>query len=117
MNLYIIIKNLLIEDKKFRNSDNEMFWRVLEDLGRIHNGILLKEDFMKAPSYESCSRCRRKIQENFPELQATESVRRAREEKENEKGTFVYREQVKPKQLGPKGHFEIRNGMEIFIKE
>lgn len=92
MKIYDKIKDLLVEDLKYRNSDKEMFWRVLEDTEKIKNGYLSKQNFMTSVSFESCRRCRQKIQELHPELQATRRVRAERRFVENQRGTHIFRD-------------------------
>lgn len=99
MKLYDTVKELLVRYPQLRNSDKLLVWNVWGKLGFITQtthveGIILREDFLKAPPIESITRCRRKIQERYPTLQASQPVERARREKEKAKGTFVYNEDV-----------------------
>lgn len=52
------------------------------------------EDFLSTTISESITRARRKVQEEHPELAASPVVEAMRKEKEEEKGTHVYREKV-----------------------
>ena len=62
---------LLVNVMKHRNSDREIFWRMLEESGKIRNGYLSKQDFMESLSYESCRRSRQAIAHSHPELRGT----------------------------------------------
>jgi len=92
MRLYIKIKHLLVEFPELRNSDKMLIWKVWVDGGFVKYGTITLEAFMNAPSVETIRRTRQKLQEDFPELQATEGVRRARKLKQSTKSTFVYQE-------------------------
>lgn len=96
MTVYDLVLKLLRERKYLRGSDRKLIWAVWIELGLADSSIM-REDFMQAPSCETVTRARRKVQENHPELQASIQVQSERIEKESEKGTFVYREKVKPK--------------------
>lgn len=92
MKLYTLIKQLLIDYPELRDSDKKLIWYVWIENGNAHYEHITKNDFMEAPSTESIRRCRQKIQEQHEELRGTPKVRKAREEKAKEKGTFIYRE-------------------------
>ena len=98
MKLYDLIKQLLTDHEYLRDSDKKLIWRVWGELGYRNAGYgemltcIFEDDFMRAPSTESIRRCRQKIQEKHPELRGSEKVRKARAEKAEEKGTWVYRE-------------------------
>lgn len=93
--IYDLIKDLLIENPDLRNSDRKLIWRVWEHLGHTTEGVNLTYfEFIKAPSTETIRRCRQKIQELNPELQATARVRKERKVIEDQKGTHVFRVKV-----------------------
>lgn len=93
--IYDLVLELLEDHSDTRNSDKKLIWRAWEKLGYVEQGYSLQyEDFMRAPSCESLRRCRQKIQELNPELQATRRVRAERKHIENQKGTFVFRKTV-----------------------
>lgn len=87
-----LVKALLEEDEQCRNNDGILLSRVYKVIGdRI--GVNLEEmsvlhffqnirDFKGIPSPETVRRTRQKVQEDNPELAATERVRRARGEQE-----------------------------------
>lgn len=97
--LYDAVKKILVEIPSTRNSDKSLYWKILEKIGLVYGyidgGTITFKKFLKAPSYESVSRARRKIQEIHPLLRATlPSVRKARKQKQATKGTFMYREKL-----------------------
>lgn len=54
---------------------------------------IIKENFYNAPSAESITRARRKVQEIHPNLSATQKVKVQRMSKENTKGNFIFNEE------------------------
>lgn len=101
MKLYDLVKQLLEGNVIYRNSDKKLIWKVWMIKGFVNEGsdLLAFEDFMDATSPESIRRCRQKIQEKFPELKGSPEIVEAREEKAQEKGTFIYREEAQAKLL------------------
>ena len=95
MNLYEKIKSILTEDKKYRNDDKELIWRLWEDEGTVVNNMLTKSQFLNGMCVETMRRTRQKVQENHKELQADVSVQQKREEKEKLGGHFVWNNQKK----------------------
>jgi len=90
---YDLIKELLEDHPETRSSDKKLQWKVWTELGYIEDGYALQyEDFLRATSPETIRRCRQKIQELHPELQATRRVRAERKYVENQRGTFIYRD-------------------------
>ncbi len=89
MVLQNLIIEILTEVPETRNSDNLLY---IETVDRIGNLMGIKNFSRRAvkniltmpeiPSYESISRCRRKIQEKMPELQADEEVLKERRQRE-----------------------------------
>ena len=84
-----IVEDILIRDKKARNSDYYLWAQVC----RVKNGKRLNDPFIcvieayseyDLPRFESVSRARRKIQEKYTELKGCESVQRERAQKEQE---------------------------------
>lgn len=104
MTIYNLVIKLLKNIPQTRNSDKLLFTEVLRSLGAVKSvnwfgereAVLL--DSLTSgdlPSYESVRRSRQKAQEKYPELGATDSkVIALRKQKEQSKGTFIYREQV-----------------------
>lgn len=93
--LYDQVKYLLSYYPHLRSSDKALIWAVLEIQGETKNGMLDRESFMNSVAFESITRARRKVQEDFPGLQADERVKAYREDIARQKGTHVYREKIK----------------------
>lgn len=78
-----IVKAILLNDEQARNSDAYLYTQVVQYVAPH----LYTKPFHMAmtapgmPSYESVRRTRQKIQEKFPDLQATEVVKEKREER------------------------------------
>ena len=91
-NVTELVKTILKADKRARNNDSFLYLRVLEYYA-CNNGIDLKRATVEwffanregwFPPPESVRRARQKVQAQYPELAATERVRRKRMEKERE---------------------------------
>jgi tRNA G37 N-methylase TrmD len=86
MKLYDLVKEILENHSQTRSSDKALIWEVLRRRSCLRadslseEGVLDYNGFTKAPTFESITRARRKVQEVHPELQAVEEVRRVREE-------------------------------------
>lgn len=88
-----LVKMVLDQDEKARNSDNYLYYRILGiqgkergiDIDAISLPMFFKEmsDFGFAP-FETVRRTRQKIQHDFPELRAKDEVVACRAEKETE---------------------------------
>lgn len=80
--MHNIVKKVLEEDKKTRVSDKLLFVRVCETLGINTSRARLIELYTNQdiPSWETVSRCRRKVQELHPELK-DENATVSRQEK------------------------------------
>jgi len=94
MKLYNIVKDTLILHPITRSSDKRLIWYVMMLANNVRTDNMTFVQFMNCPSFESITRARRKVQENHPDLQAGAGVKKAREDKESTKGTFVYKEEV-----------------------
>ena len=96
-----LVKEILENDKRARNSDTYLYLQVLYKVGLI-KGIdvnamsvtefLLKRNELGFPCYETVSRARRKVQEEHPELAGTDDVEAQRIINER-----VYRDYAKRK--------------------
>ena len=80
-----ITRYILEEVEEARESDAVLYYHVCreydEDALRIEFGdVLLGEQFLRFPKYESVSRCRRKLQAKHPELRASKECQRRRYE-------------------------------------
>lgn len=92
------VKNILETNEKARNSDNVLYLYVLRSYGE-EKGIdvdkmsvpmlLLHCKDMGLPSLESMGRARRKVQELYPELRASDDVQVIKEEQEEAYRTFA----------------------------
>ena len=94
---YDIVKELLTDIPETRDSDKVLVWEYWKEKNMIAQGRetegITKENFFKSVALETITRCRRKIQEKYPELGETkEGIRKARRKKEKTKGTFIYQE-------------------------
>lgn len=85
---------LLAEKPRNRDSDKRLMWRVWQLEGKAIGHSITWESFREARSTESIRRCRQKIQELNPKLQSDKKVQDAKQEKQETKGTFIYREIV-----------------------
>lgn len=80
MKLYDLVKDILERYPISRDSDKRLIWEVLGRRGFLDNGVLTWEKFRDAPTFESITRARRKVQEIHPSLQASEKVREVRKQ-------------------------------------
>ena len=94
--LYDLVKKLLQEKEELRGDDDLLYLAVVQkvhphwDNGRINTDIKnapIGEFFTmrksaKLPTFESVTRCRRKVQEERPDLKPCEKIQEAREEQE-----------------------------------
>jgi hypothetical protein len=95
MKIYDLVKDLLTDYPETRNSDKKLIWKVWEKLGYVETGYALHyEDFLRSPSTESIRRCRQKIQETHTDLQPSFHTRAERRYIQNQKGTFIFRQEV-----------------------
>lgn len=104
MKTYDLVTKILTNNPKTRDSDKLLIWEVYKSTGIIktveHFGLreaILRENFLSSniPPTESITRARRKAQEKNENLRASPGVEKARREKENQKGTFIFREETK----------------------
>ena len=103
MKLYDQVKEILTETPETRDNDKLLMWTVWRWNGQVGSEIMRIGQFMAATSPESIRRCRQKIQELHPELAGTERTKSVRLKIAEEKGTHIFREEVKP---GPISMFE-----------
>lgn len=76
-----IVRKLLLEDDRCKSDDKWLTFRAMQHYTKI---FIPFEDFKKIPSFETISRCRRKIQETTPELRASEKIKSLRLQRERE---------------------------------
>lgn len=95
----ILVKEILTENARARNSDSYLYLMVLKDIGN-RNGIdvdnmpvpelLMNMKQYDFPAFETVRRTRQKLQRSFPELAGCRTVSDQRAENEE-----VFREYVK----------------------
>ena len=93
-----LVKAILEQDKRARNSDSFLYLRVLEYYAR-RNGVSIRNmsvplfltnmDALGFPGFETIRRTRQKIQADFPELAACEKVQDFRLENEQDYRAFA----------------------------
>ena len=93
MKTYDIVHKLLEDKPELRSSDRKLLWAVWEWQG-LAGKSMTRADFLEGVSAESVTRARRKVQELHPELAATQAVKRFRDIKRKQKGTYVFREET-----------------------
>lgn len=84
----LVIK-ILREDKESRNSDNRLYVTVIDSIVANGSSMSVKDLFLNSkklgiPPYESVSRCRRRVQSDYPELRGNDDIVNARRRKETE---------------------------------
>ena len=97
-NIYDLVKNILETDSSSRNSDKRLVWSVCFRLGLTDSGTITYDNFMKAPTFESITRARRKVVELHPELAGDRDVEIARNRKQNTKGNFIFKNELQERQ-------------------
>jgi len=95
-NIYDIVLRILRESPVSRNSDKKLIWNVLYTMGYVAEagvgyGLINIDNFLKAPSFESITRARRKVQELHPELRSSKEVQKAKDLKQSKGGNFIFR--------------------------
>lgn len=86
-----LVRAILLEDTKARNSDKELYIQVINVLNPEYARQPLTDALRnkELPSYDTVTRARRWVQSKLPETQAKESVQVRRElEEENYKEAF-----------------------------
>ena len=93
-----LVKEILLQDEKARNSDSFLYFRVLGVLA-LEKGIdmnhipvtmfLLNMAEWGFPAFETVRRTRQKVQADFPELSANKTVAAFRSENEADYRAFA----------------------------
>ena len=88
-----IVKGILQKCPETRNSDNVLYCRILQHIGKEHGVdldcmpvlrfFLRFKEFKVFPSFKTVERTRRKIQSAYPELAACDTVEGHRNENED----------------------------------
>ena len=89
-----IIKTLLLKSENCRSSDDFLYCEVIKNiypniLNLTAEQFFYKRKNYKIPSFESVSRCRRKLQEEHPELRLPKKVQEARQIQEEKFYNFA----------------------------
>ena len=93
-----LVKEILLQDERARNSDSFLYFRVLGvlaldkgiDINRVPvTAFLLKMAEWGFPAFETVRRTRQKVQADFPELSANKTVAAFRSENEKEYREFA----------------------------
>lgn len=93
-----LVKEILLQDERARNSDSFLYFRVLGvlaldkgiDINRVPvTAFLLKMAEWGFPAFETVRRTRQKVQADFPELAANKTVAAFRSENEAEFRAFA----------------------------
>jgi len=100
MKIYFVVKNLLKQEPKTRDSDRLLIWKVWEKCGYTRfeddpsDDLIYRSDFLKAPHTESIRRLRQKLQAYYPELRSSKKVQESKNTKEKMAGNFIYQEKI-----------------------
>lgn len=93
VNISALVKSILEQDQRARNSDSFLYLRVLKHIESEQreklNGVTVFDFLLNLqgkvyPCFESVRRSRQKIQREYPELAASEEVQAYRAENEAE---------------------------------
>ena len=91
VNVTALVKSILEQDQRARNSDSFLYLRVLKHIESEQreklNGVTVFDFLLNLqgrvyPCFESVRRSRQKIQREYPELAASEEVQAYRDENE-----------------------------------
>lgn len=69
-----VVKKVLTEHKETRSDDFKLIFAVYRELNFYHTTkelfceLMLNHELYKLPPFESVTRCRRKLQKDYPEL-------------------------------------------------
>lgn len=83
----VLVKSILEDDEKARNSDSFLYFRLLERIDKallnvpVHD-FLLGMGLMEIPSFETVRRTRQKVQAECPWLAACDRVKKYRSDNE-----------------------------------
>lgn len=96
--LYSLVKKLLQEKEELRGDDDLLYLEIIKKIhphwnnGRITTDIenatigefFISRKSAKLPTFESVTRCRRKVQEERPDLKSCKNIQEARTRREEE---------------------------------
>ena len=106
-----VVKSLLETENKCRESDK---WLIIETLRSLGFKIYIDyKEIPNMPSFETITRCARKIKEEYPELRPSNENQEYKENKMN-----IIRELMKPtnRNVEIKTFIKPTRGIEIFTK-
>ena len=86
-----LVKSVLESDPQARDDDFELIWCVAREFGLTKcsfTNTIVEWRNRKLPSFEGITRARRKVQEMYPSLRASDKVAEARAEQEQEYADF-----------------------------
>lgn len=98
-----LVRQILENDKRARNSDSHLYLQVLYQVGQIKgidvNAIsvtefIKKRDELGIPSYKTVCRTRRDLQHNHPELRGSKAVEKLRKEEEIAYKAYATRKKI-----------------------
>ena len=87
-----LVKVILEQDERARNSDNYLYLKVLQHMGACRNmqvdsmplsDFLLSMADLGFPGFETVRRTRQKVQQQFPELAGSAAVGKMRTDREH----------------------------------
>lgn len=96
-----LVKNILEQDEKARNTDNYLYFRVLEHYSKLRGidiysmtvPLFLKNlDNHIFPGFETIRRSRQKVQATYPDLAADKGVEKLRTKNESAYRDFAVSE-------------------------
>jgi hypothetical protein len=99
--IYDIVKKKLEQNTRFRNdpSDRQLIWAIWDEQGLITGTGIKKRDFVfNAASPKSIAKARREVQRQNPELRGNKRSETIKKQRAAQKGTFIFREEVKTKE-------------------
>ena len=88
--VYDKVKSLLQDYPDLRDSDKRLIWVFIKGYP-FDFSPMSYEQFNGATEPETITRCRRKIQERFPELRSSKEIQAARSEVARQRGTHIFR--------------------------
>lgn len=96
--LYTLVQRFLEAFPEYRDNDKKLIWAIWKRQGLTEANVISYKSFLsESVSLESITRARRKVQETNPKLQGSDYIKRARAEKAEEKGNFIYTESLEEK--------------------
>lgn len=98
----LTVMKILATDEETRADDHLLFYKVYQNFETPYSDFVtcfLNAKLFGLPPFESISRCRRKIQAEYPDLRPKEKVIEARVEKEKEFRAYAREKVSKRKEI------------------